>query len=263
MTPATTEACAGAGRARFHRAVAAHFTGRISVVEERALREHLQGCGDCRRFYARAHVLSSVDHAAPSARERLARGLGFRAPRRSASVLRRLAWAVPALALVAWLVPRAPAPPAPRGLATAGTPAALLAYRIEANGPPRALAGDAWRINGRDELAFAYSNPGGWPYLMIFAVDEHARVYWYQPTWRPNTPPPASVAARVGAGPFELPAATRHDFDGRRVILHALFARRSLGVEEIERAARESRGPDRLTLPDDVLVVRRTIEVAP
>jgi hypothetical protein len=139
----------------------------------------------------------------------------------------------------------------------------LLAYRIEADGLPRALAGEAWAIRGRDELAFAYSNPGGWPYLMIFAVDEHARIYWYQPAWRPNTTPPAAVAARVGAGPFELPAATRHDFDGQHVILHALFARRPVGVAEIERAAQAARGPDRLTLPDDVLVVRRTIEVAP
>jgi len=261
---ATPAACAGEGRARFHRAVTSHFAGRISAADERALREHLPACGDCRRFYARAHVLASVDPQAPPARDRLARGLGFRAAGRSrSSRVVRLAWAVPALALVAlWLVPRGEPAPAPRGLVTAAA-SAVLAYRIEANGPPRRLTGDGWTISRRDEVAFAYSNPGGWPFLMIFAVDEHAHVYWYHPAWRLGTPPPAAVAARIGPGPFELPSATRHDFDGTRLIVHTVFARRPVGVAEIERAAQDARDPNGLSLPGDVLVVRRALEVLP
>jgi hypothetical protein len=98
---------------------------------------------------------------------------------------------------------------------------------------------------------------------MVFAVDEHAHVYWYHPTWRVDAPPPAAVAARVGPGPFELPSATRHDFDGRRLIVHTVFARRAVGVEEIERAAKAARDPNGLTLPGDVLIVRRPLEVLP
>jgi hypothetical protein len=266
MTVAMPITCAADERARYRRWVAAHFAGRISIADERALREHLPACGECRRFYARAHVLSSVDPRGPAAQERLARGLGLRSPRRSPFA--RLAWVVPALALASfWLAPRAlshlqPEAPTPRGLA-AVTPPALLAYRIETDGAPHALGGDAWIIQRGDELAFAYSNPSGWPYLMIFAVDEHAHVYWYHPAWRLDGPPPAAVTARVGPGPFELPSATRHELDGRRLMVHAVFARRTVGVEEIERAAQAARDPHRLTLPDDLLIVRRPLEVLP
>ena len=77
--PLASAVCAGAVRARFRRAVAAHFAGRIDADGERRLRTHLPACPACRRFYGRALALSTADPQAPSARERLARG-GGRAP---------------------------------------------------------------------------------------------------------------------------------------------------------------------------------------
>jgi len=270
-TPAPT-VCAGAERARFRRAVAAHFAGRIDAGAERRLRTHLPACPACRRFYRRALVLSGADPRAPSARQRLARGLGLRDWQLPGATdrPRRRAWTwvlAPALAGLALLAVKlvapaekiAPGTPAARGGDPTAAPA-LLAYRIAPGGAPRALEG---AMGGRDELAFAYANPGALPYLLIFAVDEHAHVYWYQPAWRTDAPPPAAIAARAGLGPYEIPAATRHDLDGRRLVIYAVFARRPLGVAEIERAARAAGGADRLALPSDLQIVRRSIEVAP
>jgi hypothetical protein len=274
MTDPTPPLCAGEDRVRFRRAVLAHFSGRIDVGEEHHLRTHLSGCPVCRRFYSRALALSGADPRAPRARDRLARGLGLRLPdaqrARSIAVARRWGWAAPVLAGVAVLAIRlaapasrapapVPVPPAARGVASASAPA-LLAYRIPPHGVPTAVNE---MIGGHDELAFAYSNPGAWPYLMIFAVDEHQHVYWYHPSWRVHDPPPAAIPARAGIGPFELPSATRHGFDGRRLVVYAVFGRQSLGVDEVERAARTARGPDLLSLPDGAQIVRRAIEVAP
>jgi hypothetical protein len=268
MTDPAPVVCADGERARFRRAVAAHFSGRIDVGEERALRTHLPGCLSCRRFYGRARALAGVVPGAPAARDRLALGLGLhRAPRATlATRVRRWGWVVPALAVAVLAIRLAATPtptptptsPAPRG-ALVGAPA-LLAYRIPPHGTPIAIQG---AIDQHDELAFAYANPGAWPYLMVFAVDEHAHVYWYHPSWRLHAPPPLAVPARAGTGPFELPSATRHAFDGRRLTVYAVFARRPLGVDEIERAARDAGAPDRLTLPADVQIVRRSIQVAP
>jgi putative zinc finger protein len=259
--------CAGAERTRFRRAITAHFAGRIDPTEERALRLHLHDCRACRRGYARAHALASIDPRAPRSRERLARGLGFAAERRAwfTGLARHWAWGVPALAAIAWMTvrPAAPAParpelvaPSPRGTTLAAP--ALLAYRIPPNGAPRIIDG---AIEGGDELAFAYANPAAWPYLMVFAVDEHRHVYWYHPAWRPGAPPPTAVPAQAGAGPFELPSATRHALDGGRLVVHAVFARRAVSVQEIEHAAETAGTPEQLKVADDLQVVRRPIEV--
>ena len=157
--------CAGAERARFRRAVAAHFAGRIDPRHESALRIHLVDCAACRQLYQRARVVSEADPRALPARERLARGLGLRGAAAPAGA-RRWSWlllpALGAIALVTIGVTR-PAP-APRGAGSA----ALLAYRIPAHGTPVVIDK---AIDRSDELAFAYANPGGWPYLMVFAID--------------------------------------------------------------------------------------------
>jgi hypothetical protein len=272
-TPAAL-VCSGGDRARFRRAVAAHFAGRIDAAEERRLRVHLPECPDCRRFYGRALILSGADPRAPGIRERLARGLGLPGARGAGgagargSARRRSWWLAPALAglalvmvkLVAPVTPRPYPDPSARGAGAAAAPG-LLVYRIPPHGTPRAI--ERGPIGGDDELAFAYSNPGAWPYLLVFAVDEHGQVYWYHPAWRIGAPPPAAIRAQAGPGPFELPSATRHALRGRHLVLYAVFARRPLGVEEIERAARATGEGDRLALPGDLQIIRRAVEVQP
>ena len=266
---AASASCAGDDRQRFRRLVAAHFAARIGVEEERSLRTHLPECPACRRLYNRALLLARTDPRGRTVRERLAQGLGLMGAVRPRGWRLSWApsWAAPVLAslaaVVIVLIVRAPrtteAPPTARGAVQAAAPA-LLAYRIQPGGAPRPVDS---AIGVHDELGFAYSNPGGWPYLMIFAVDDHAQVYWYHPVWRIGAPPPAAIRARAGAGPFELPSATRHAFEGRRLVVYAVFTREPLGVEVIERAARRANAPDRLALPDELPIVRRTLEVTP
>ena len=255
-----TSVCAGPDRARFRRAVAAHFAGRIDPRDESALRIHLIDCAACRRLYRRALVLSEADPRALPARERLARGLGLRGAAAPAGGIAARHWSwllLPALGAIVLVAIGVTGPaPAPRGSGSA----ALLAYRIPAHGTPMAVDKT---IDRSDELAFAYANPGAWPYLMVFAIDEHGHVYWYHPVWRVGAPPPVAVAARRGLGPFELPSATRHPFDGRRLTVYAVFAREPIGVEQIERAARTAGRPDGLQLPSGLQIVRRELEVSP
>jgi hypothetical protein len=55
-----------------------HFDGVIAPHDERVLRRHLYGCGECQKLYQRLLVGARLDPEALSARERLARGLGLK-----------------------------------------------------------------------------------------------------------------------------------------------------------------------------------------
>src|SRR5258707_5319009 len=70
-----------------------HFAATISVEDETRMRAHLPGCVSCEARYRRHLLLASLDRRVPSARRRLARGLGLRGARPAR------AW--PARALVA------------------------------------------------------------------------------------------------------------------------------------------------------------------
>src|SRR5262249_3337052 len=72
-------------------AIDRHFAGRISVADERRMRDHVAGCDACRGRYRRHLVAEAVDPSrALGAQRRLAVGLGLRA-------LRRRRWLVPAI----------------------------------------------------------------------------------------------------------------------------------------------------------------------
>ncbi len=54
-----------------------HFERRISVDDERAMREHLPSCAECKKRYERQLLLEKLDPAAAGPGARLARGLGL------------------------------------------------------------------------------------------------------------------------------------------------------------------------------------------
>ncbi len=249
-----------AGHDRARRAIEAHFRGRARPAAEQDLRAHLPQCWDCRTHYERYLAFSALDPRAPSAEQRMARGLGLRP--RAPEPARRW-WSVAALALagaaVIALAPVVRRPPAPDAEFVArggglGQPAeALLLYRI-ARGGDRAVPADE-TLARDDELAFAYRNPVGKPFLMVFGVDEDRRVYWYHPAWVRADENPVSVAISAAPGLHELPAAVAHDLHGQRLSIHALFSKRAFSVREIETAL--ARDPQRdpqspLSLPDAV-----------
>jgi hypothetical protein len=239
--------------ARSHRSdlVDAHFAGRRSRADEVALRAHLPLCEACRRRYDRHLVLAELDPRAPTAEDRLGRGLGLGrvTPARSRwFVLGPLATAAVVLALW-WPSARRDAP-VTRG---AATPAALFIYRVGANGIAEPAGA---RVHAGDELAFAYANPTDKRYLLVYGVDEHGHVYWFHPAWGRGERPPVAVAASPGVGPHELPEAVRHDLDGAHLDVRLLLLDEPLGVDEIERRVRE--GSER---PGGGSLVERGLEV--
>jgi len=253
------------------RAIDAHFGGRASPALERSLRAHLPGCGPCKTYYQHHMVLARLDPRRLGARDRIARGLGLAtaAPRSAWWWAARAAVAVSVVAVFVVIAPGArptaldtPAEFAVRGAgsAAARTPG-LSIYRVGQDGDGH-LAEAA--IGAADELAFAYSNPTGKRFIMVFAVDEHRHVFWFHPAWPAGEAPPVAVPAAAGPGPHELPEAIRHRFDGRRLNVYGVFGDRAIDAAAIEAAARRAGAPDALSVAGDgVVMIRRTFQVQP
>jgi hypothetical protein len=218
-----------------------HFAAAIAPRDERALRGHLEGCPGCRARYERYLLLGRLDRRVPSAEDRLARGLGLS---------RRRAWARPvvvALSLAAVLIAlqlRANRSPdyAARGGALSDPEEALYVYRIAAGGPPQPVIDGA--IRPGDELAFAYRNRAGWPRLLVYAIDDAGRMYWYHPGWTDAAAAPIAVAIDAGPDRHELPEAIAHALPPGGLRIHALFTDEPIDVQAIERGVRPARGVD-------------------
>jgi hypothetical protein len=215
-----------------------HFAGTGRPGGERQMREHLVDCGDCRDHYERHLHLVAADPAGALPRdERLARGLGLAPPPRAGAHATRRWFALAisasaAYALVLVAVRLTPPAPQPRGAAT--TPGSqLLVYEVgRGSAAPARQISSAIRADGA--LAFAYANISHRRYLMVFAVDEARRVYWYHPGWEKPADNPIAVAIEPDEAIHELPVAVTHRFSGRSLQLVGVFMDRSLSVREME-----------------------------
>ena len=235
------------------RLVDAHFGGGLDPADERRLREHLPDCDDCRGRYERHLALAALDPQARSAEDRLARGLGIGRPRRRWQVFAAPALLAATAAALLWVLPRwiGLDDGAFRGRGGGDAPAAVRVYRIPADripadripadrapdptAPGRAtplVAGGSMAPD--DELTFAYENPGGRPYLLVFAVDDGGAVYWYHPAWERGQAAPRAIAVEAGPDVRELPVAVRHDIRGDRLWIHAVFSDQPLDVLAVE-----------------------------
>jgi hypothetical protein len=248
--------------ARAHRSdlrlVDAHFAGRITPEGERALRAHLPTCASCRAHYERHLHLGAVDpEGTLPARQRLAHGLGLAAePAPTATLGRRPSVrqyvAAAALALAAVVVVakvHGPSDPQVRGGGT--QPASqLLVYEVGAGGAVKQVTSE---MDPDGALAFAYANIGGRRHLMVFAVDDGYRVYWYHPAWQDGRENPVAVSIAADRAIHEIPQAVRHRFEGRHVQLFSVFADQPLSVKEVEaalaRAPADAQGRLLLALP--------------
>jgi hypothetical protein len=219
-------------------AVDLHFALRIKPAQEKALRAHLPGCEECRDRYQRHLLLSKLDPRAPRVEERLAAGLGI--SRRRARPWMHWAVAISAAAVILLM------------LSPAATEVGFIARGGAGSVPPQvvvfAVSGGAAapvgrRITRNDELAFAYRNPDGRRFLLIFAVDEHGHVYWYHPAWPENAAEPRAVAVQQGTEFVELREAIVHAFDGKRLTVHSLLLDQPLGVRDIEARLAARRSP--------------------
>jgi hypothetical protein len=101
-------------------------------------------------------------------------------------------------------------------------------------------------LGAESGLAFAYANMGRKQRLMVFAVDEGRRVYWYHPAWRSPAEDPTAVAIERDDALHEIPQAVAHRFAGRRLQLFGVFLDRALSVRAMEglvaRAPADERG---------------------
>ena len=215
---------------RVRMSIDAHFGGQISRRRERGMREHLPDCDACRGYYRRHLMLASIDPATLSAEERLARGLGL-----AAAGAPTASWWVKVSSLAAvgcclLLIPAAldeQQEYTARGL-TAGSD--FVVYRADAEG----FSTVQQEIRGDDELAFAYFNQYGLPYLMIFGIDGASEVFWYYPAWTdPNETPRALPIVRTDEL-RELPDAVRHRLGAGELRLIAVFLSEPLTVLDVE-----------------------------
>ena len=206
------------------------FLGPLGVEAEVAMRNHLAGCPSCRDYYDRHALLAQVDPQAVPVRDRLAAALGFAAteviPRR------RPWWLVGLLPLAAALVlvvfrGRTPFESDPGFTARgARVEPGLYAYRV-AHGDAGPLLG---RMTAGDELAFAYENPTRYSHLLVVAVDERGRLFWYHPD--PDVRDRAVPIAQE-PGRHELPVAIRHEYSGDSLRILGIFCRQALGLAEV------------------------------
>jgi hypothetical protein len=219
-----------------------HFAGTGTPEGEHRLREHLVGCGDCRGRYERHLTLAAVDPGAAVPRaERLARGLGLApAPRARAQATRRwltLALSASAACALVLIAVRPTRAPQPRG-ASATPGSQLLVYEVgrsPAAASARQISPDVTSsIRADSALAFAYANIARRRFLMVFAVDEARRVYWYHPAWETAADNPMAIAVEPDEGVHELPAAVTHRFSGRYLQLWGVFMDRAMSVREME-----------------------------
>jgi len=270
----------------------AHFRMRISPKDERTMRAQLSTCASCKAYYERELLLAQMDPKAPTARARLAAGLGLSvadkplhpAPQSESGISNtgvrdERAWvpqwaprwiprwnprwlqninnlglrgalgatAVAALALAIGFSDKTQRPQNPttgaidhskdtsgftaRGAERLGAPA-IFTYKVNPSGPEALGANETIRPNS--ELAFAYANPAGRDYLMIFAVDGAGDVHWYYPAWEDAAENPVAVAAHKSATPVRLRDAIQHDLDGQSITLFGLFADEPLTVRTVE-----------------------------
>jgi hypothetical protein len=205
-----------------------HFALDARLADQSVLRAHLDGCADCRGYYDRHLLLAQLDPAAPSLEDRLAASLGFSRRRRAVPLTIALTLATLSAAAILLFATRGrEAEFAARGGGSAPGPA--LQIYCTSCGKPAPRLGET--VPASASLAFTYQNPGGRKRLMVLAVDEGRKVYWFHPDPQAS---PVAVAIESSAAPRELPVEIDQAFVGRTVRILGLFSDEPLPVAKVE-----------------------------
>jgi hypothetical protein len=211
-----------------------HFVERLGPTAERELRVHLGTCADCRDRYQRQLLLAALSPRVASAQARLKRGIAFSGGSPRPGWLFAAGTAMAAAALLFYARPQ-PAGFVARGGQLAAVSPELQLFRVGADGKPERVRGV---LSRKDEVGFAYRNPRGAKYLLVFAADEHGRLYWYHPAWTDEATDPTAIAIAGGEDMHELPTVTTQDFSGQRLRFAAVFLDHPLSVKAVEAMAR-------------------------
>jgi hypothetical protein len=208
------------------------FAKRATPAEAHALYEHMEGCADCRAEYERHLLFESLlpREEKVSAEDRIRQTLPLV---RSLPSRRWIAVAsMVAAAACFFLFMRRPAADDnafhARGVGTTTAGPAFEVYRLN-GGSERATS-----ITKDDELAFAYTNPNGAHYLLIFAVDEGRHFYWYYPAWTNAAEEPSALAIKPASSLVELGEGIRHDIVGKQLRVYAVWSDSAMTTREAE-----------------------------
>ncbi len=244
-----------------------HFRGRISPEREQRLRRHLPECESCRGRYER-HLLNSRLVGGLDRADRLAIGLGLPRPSQPAGRWAPPSWSMMAAAMAAAGIAlfalnhrgRAPEQLASEDFTARGGPAAparpsLEVFRVDSRGSQSLVGG---YIDAADELAFVYGNPSGFRRLAVFGADEAGHIYWFFPAWRDPKEDPVALPIEKGEH-RELPEAIRHDYQGNRLRVVALFLDQAVSVRTIEKHVRQ--GDFAFADLGGVQTVQKTVEI--
>lgn len=247
-----------------HRLVDRHFAGRGTPTRDGRMFQHLRSCAPCRERYRTYATLEAMTaEGDDQARARLQRGV-FPAARRRLWVGAGLGMAV-ACAAVLTLVLR----PADDGFRARGGGAGtsegahrptLAIFRVAADGVTRTQRAGG-QIRSGEPLAFSFTNPGDYARLMVFAVDDGGRVFWFWPAWTNPADDPSSIIISPGSEPMELGESVRHPLRPGHVTIYGLFSPADHRVREVE-AALARGGPAGLKALDGVLW-SQTLDVTP
>lgn len=237
--------------------VDAHFTSR-GAEPSGEWRAEVAASPKARRRYARWLLLSKLDRRQASAEERIARSLGLARPRRSpAQWMAALGMAAAvAMALLVVLPRLGDEGYQARGGGDAAIASELRVFRVE-GGAGSALGADA-AIQRGDELAFAYRNPLGRAWLLVFAVDATGNVYWFHPAWTDAAEDPLAIPATRSEELVELPSATAHAWSASPVTVYAWLSDQRRSVREVEAVLK----PGALSVPAGDVLLRQTLRVA-
>jgi hypothetical protein len=216
-----------------------HFARSLDPAGERAMREHLPTCAQCRARYEKQLLLEQLDPDAAGPQARIASGLGIGGARPALRAAAPFMGALALAAAICFLVlrPGGAGSPLDTGFTARGggdSSAAddasyVIVYRGATDaGPSRAGAS----VHRSDELSFGYGNTSNKRYLMIYGVDEHRHVFWYYPGWSDPKDDPRSIAIAPGAQ--SLPDAIKHDLEGKQLEIHAVFTDIPLTVKAVE-----------------------------
>ncbi len=239
-----------------------HFALRITSEAEQRLRAHLPQCASCRQQYDRYLLASRLNPNAPTAEERLGSALGFSTASRARRPVAATTGAVVAAACAAlvFIFVTTSKPEEDDGFTSRGTASSprtdLVVYHLPKGKQP--IRVDK-AIGASDEVAFAYANPTGKKYMLVFAVDDRDKVYWYYPAWTEPKHNPTAIPIKATPKLHELPEAIRHQYAGARLRVFGVFLNKALTVRQVEAAIKSGN----LRLPDGLnpLIITHSLSI--
>jgi hypothetical protein len=119
--------------------------------------------------------------------------------------------------------------------------AGITIFHVTGSQAPKRLGA---QLPAEDGLLFSYTNVGPAPfdYLLIFGVDARGEMHWFFPARESEHANPSSMAIEKGKAKVDLAELLHDQFPAGRLVVHAIFSRRPIWVQEVEVWLKEAPG---------------------